>query len=134
MELYEYLREHEIPLKVAAEAIGVKQVTLKKYMTHEREPRLETVLRILKVFDGAVQIEDLLNVRVNHLCLRKINLNNLPKSKKWRRVKAIQAVCRVKSDKVKFEKKYVRLDYKVPEKWFLPANEKTEENENLDFL
>ena len=127
MELYEYLRTHEISIKNCAKLLSVSETSVKKYMIHEREPSLETLHRILKVFDGEVRLVDLMNKTINSKELRKINVNNLPKSVKWKQIKLIQAACRDKNDKIYVDKTYVRSRKNLPEEWFL-------DDADLDFL
>jgi DNA-binding XRE family transcriptional regulator len=60
MKLKEWLDKQLGTKKEFAEKIGVSRYTLYKYLNGEATPRLEIALRIQKVTNGEVRVEDLI--------------------------------------------------------------------------
>ena len=118
MELYTYIRENELQLQDVCKLLNISVSSLKKYMTHERTPTLEVAYKVLKTFDGKVRIEDMLGVTINKKNLRPINVKKMPKSRRWKSVKAIAASCRIPEDKVYLDKPYSRNRNRLPPEWF----------------
>lgn len=60
MQLSEYLRQHEISRGRFAELIGVKEVTVGRYITGARFPDRDSLIAIKRVTGGAVTADDFL--------------------------------------------------------------------------
>ena len=59
MMLSQYLKKHRVTQEEFGRSIGVKRLSVSRYINGERIPSPKTAKRIVKVTKGAVQLKDL---------------------------------------------------------------------------